>query len=58
MNDTNGHGTNPIDIFSPHRLFDESNPRWRGITRDHSEDDVKKLSGSVQLRYTLAEIGS
>ena len=33
-------------------------PRWTGIKRPYSAEDVVKLRGSVQVRYTLAEMGA
>ena len=32
--------------------------RWRGIRRDYTAEDVVKLRGSVDIKYTLAERGS
>ena len=36
----------------------ENNPRWDGITRDYTADDVLRLRGSIDIRYTLAEMGA
>jgi len=36
----------------------ESNPRWRGVARDYSAEDVLRLRGSIDIKYTLAEIGA
>ena len=33
-------------------------PRWAGIKRPYSAEDVVKLRGSVQVKYTLAEMGA
>ena len=30
------------------------NPRWKGITRTYSAEDVVKLRGTVQIEHTLA----
>lgn len=35
-----------------------SNPRWAGIERPYTAEDVVKLSGSVQIEYTLARLGA
>ncbi|GAB4124811.1 MAG: isocitrate lyase [Raineya sp.] len=35
-----------------------SNPRWVGIERPYTAEDVVKLSGSVQIEYTLARLGA
>lgn len=34
------------------------NPRWRGIKRNYSAEDVVNLRGSVQIEHTLAKRGS
>ncbi len=33
-------------------------PRWKGVTRTYSAEDVVKLRGSVQIEHTLARLGS
>src|SRR5699024_6290364 len=40
------------------RLDWEANPRWNGITRDHTAEDVVRLRGSVQEEHTLARRGA
>lgn len=32
--------------------------RWAGIQRDYGEAEVSRLSGSVRIRHTLAELGA
>jgi len=34
------------------------NPRWKGIKRNYTADDVVRLRGSVQVEHTLAKRGS
>ena len=34
------------------------NPRWKGITRPYSAEDVVNLRGSLRMRNTLAEMGA
>ncbi len=34
------------------------NNRWEGITRPYTEHDVQKLRGTVDIKYTLAELGA
>ena len=34
------------------------NPRWRGIKRGYTADDVVRLRGSVQVEHTLAKRGA
>jgi len=36
----------------------KDNPRWAGIERGYSAEDVVRLRGSVQIEYTLAKLGS
>jgi isocitrate lyase len=36
----------------------ESNPRWSGIKREYSAEDVLRLRGTVEIRHTLAEMGA
>ncbi|MFP5417285.1 MAG: isocitrate lyase [Actinomycetes bacterium] len=36
----------------------KTNPRWAGVRRDYTADDVVRLRGSVQEEYTLAKRGA
>lgn len=36
----------------------ETNPRWKGITRPYSAEEVINISGSVQVEYSLARNGA
>ena len=36
----------------------ENNPRWNGVTRPYTAEEVLKLRGSIDIEYTLAELGS
>ncbi len=36
----------------------EINPRWQGVTRPYSPDDVVRLRGTVQVEHTLARLGA
>ncbi|CAM3343897.1 isocitrate lyase [Hydrogenibacillus schlegelii] len=36
----------------------EHNPRWQGIRRDYSADDVVNLQGTLTIEYTLARRGA
>jgi isocitrate lyase len=38
--------------------IDFNAPRWTGIRRDYTAADVSRLSGSVRIRHTLAELGA
>jgi isocitrate lyase len=35
-----------------------TNPRWKGITRPYSAEEVISVSGSVEIEYTLARNGA
>ncbi len=47
---TRSHGANG--------LFPGGEGRWKGIRRDYSADDVRRLRGTVLIRHTLAEMGA
>ena len=34
------------------------NPRWKGIKRDYTAEDVVRLRGSLKIEYTLAKAGA
>jgi len=36
----------------------ETDPRWRGVKRPYTAEDVRRLRGSVQIEYTLARLGA
>src|SRR5215212_8384683 len=36
----------------------ETDPRWDGITREYTAEDVLRLRGSIDIQYTLAEMGA
>ena len=36
----------------------ETNPRWNGVNRPYSAEEVINISGSVKLEYTLAKNGA
>lgn len=36
----------------------QTDPRWEGITRPYSAEQVIKLRGSVQIEHTLAKLGA
>src|SRR5271163_1366674 len=35
-----------------------TDPRWKGIVRPYAPEDVARLSGSIQIEYTLARLGA
>ena len=36
----------------------DTSPRWKGIKRPYSTEDVAKISGSIRIEYTLARLGA
>lgn len=36
----------------------ENNPRWKGVERPYSAEDVLRLRGSVHIEHTLARMGA
>jgi len=36
----------------------DNNPRWDGVVRDYTAEDVLRLRGSIDIRYTFAEMGA
>jgi isocitrate lyase len=55
---SNGNGTSAVGQAA--RLAGEwaTSPRWRGIKRTYSAEDVIRLRGSVQEEHTLARLGA
>ena len=49
---TNGHTNNSQTTDW------QTSPRWRGITRPYTQQDVSRLRGSVQIEHTLARRGA
>jgi len=35
-----------------------NSPRWKGVARDYTAEDVVKLRGTVQVEHTLARLGA
>ncbi|HZV90302.1 MAG TPA: isocitrate lyase [Candidatus Binatus sp.] len=53
------NGTNGANGKTKHSHADwTTNPRWAGITRPYSYDDVLRLRGTIQIEYTLARLGA
>ena len=48
---TNGKTTNQATEWA-------TNPRWAGITRPYSSQDVERLRGSIHIEHTLAKLGA
>lgn len=36
----------------------ETNPRWKGVKRPYTAEDVIRLRGSIDIQYTIAERGA
>lgn len=45
---------NPAELEKKWR----EDPRWKGIKRPYSAEDVLKLRGSIRIEYTLADLGA
>jgi isocitrate lyase len=45
----------PADAFADEW---KENPRWKGIERPYTAEDVKRLTGSVRIEHTLARMGA
>jgi isocitrate lyase len=57
----NGHGIRPCTIADKAarlRLQWQDNPRWAGVRRTYTAEDVVRLRGSVQEEHTLARLGA
>jgi isocitrate lyase len=53
------NGSNGANGTNHHSNADwTNNPRWSGITRNYTYDDVLRLRGSFQIEYTLARLGA
>ena len=35
-----------------------NNPRWKGVERPYTAEDVLRLRGSIQIEHTLARLGA
>ena len=36
----------------------DTNPRWKGVVRNYTADDVVRLRGSLQIEHTIAQRGA
>ena len=36
----------------------DTNPRWKGVYRPYTAQDVAKIRGPIQIEYTLAKLGA
>jgi isocitrate lyase len=43
---------------TPEQQWNNTDPRWQGITRPYTPADVAKLQGTVQVEHTLARLGA
>ncbi|WP_081839220.1 isocitrate lyase [Thermogemmatispora carboxidivorans] len=62
MNGNGAHGKRQTPYSGPsaeelERVWRED-PRWQGIKRPYSGQDVVRLRGSIQIEYTLARLGA
>ena len=54
MSSNNGNGFVPTDLSKQWSHY----PRWTGLIRPYSADDVERLRGSVLVEHTLAKLGA
>ncbi|MGO4550833.1 isocitrate lyase [Lysobacter sp. 2RAF19] len=50
--------TNPLPTAEQLRLDWTNNPRWAGIERPYTADDVVRLRGTVPIEHSLARLGA
>jgi len=48
----------PVNGESKVKNIWNDDPRWKGITRPYTMDDVERLRGSVRIEHTLARMGA
>lgn len=48
----------PTERIAALALEWKTNPRWSGVERPYSAEQVIKLSGSIKIEYTLATLGA
>jgi isocitrate/methylisocitrate lyase len=59
MSSNGTNGKNGKNGTTHHSHADwNTNPRWVGIARPYSYDDVLRLRGTIQIEYTLARLGA
>src|ERR1700751_3182971 len=51
----NGKGANGLSKLE---MQWKSDPRWEGVTRPYTADDVDRLRGSVHIEHSLARLGA
>src|SRR2546425_5072484 len=57
---SNGNGKHAINGRYTSELTTswQKDPRWQGIRRPYTADDVVRLAGTVQIEHTLARMGA
>src|SRR5713226_9412073 len=54
----NGHTTLNSQYASELTANWKTDPRWQGVTRPYTAEDVIRLRGSISIEYTLARLGA
>ncbi|MGH8172005.1 MAG: isocitrate lyase [Rhodanobacteraceae bacterium] len=49
---------NPLPTADAIKLDWANNPRWKGVRRNYSAEDVVRLRGTVQVEHSLARLGA
>ena len=57
-NGTNSHNGNGHSKNGDSHADWATNPRWSGVTRPYSYEDVLRLRGTIQIEHTLARLGA
>src|SRR6202171_3173885 len=57
MSTSNGQNGNSHNSTGQNSNW-QTSPRWRGITRPYTQQDVNRLQGSFQIEHTLARHGA
>ena len=52
-----GHGLDPRKVELLQNQWD-NDPRWQGIKRDHTAEDALRARGTIDIKYTFAELGA
>ena len=50
--------SNKEDLVQQYRDDWKHNPRWEGVKRPYTAEEVVNLRGSVSIEYTLAKLGA
>ena len=49
---------NKENLISKYENDWKNNPRWKGVKRPYSAEEVVNLKGSVNIKYSIAKLGA